>query len=131
MNETDTWEEDLHIDSSGFVSVNLQKSFQHLQHSIFGIAWNDFIGGFFSFFSCCVYCIAFSGRLNHGNVIQVISESNRFFWGNSQLTAYFFQCCSFPTSGITISTQYFPEVKNSNFPFHLSSTSSLQIFSAL
>ena len=37
----------------------------------------------------------------------------------------------FPTSGITISTQYFPEVKNSNFPFHLSSTSSLQIFSAL
>ena len=120
-----------HIGSAGFVSVNLQKSFQHLQHSIFGIAWNDFIGGFFSFFSCCVYCISFSGRLNHRNVIQVISKSNRFFWGDSQLAAYFFQCCPFPTSGITISTQYFPEVKNSNFPFHLSSTSSLQIFSAL
>ena len=67
-----------HIGSAGFVSVNLQKSFQHLQHSIFGIAWNDFIGGFFSFFSCCVYCISFSGRLNHRNVIQVISKSNRF-----------------------------------------------------
>ena len=82
-----------HIGSVGFVSVNLQKSFQHLQHSIFGIAWNDFIGGFFSFFSCCVYCISFSGRLNHRNVIQVISKSNRFFWGDSQLASYFFQGC--------------------------------------
>lgn len=52
-----------------FSSVSLQKSFQHLQHPIFGIAWDDFVGGFFGCFSCCVYCIAFSGGLNHRNVV--------------------------------------------------------------